>query len=151
MANRLGRKEREMANIEKVFNSHFAHWDITLPSSAMESRQVGKIIKAGWTIWYLSGSDGETEYLDYYAMHRMTDDSHVRIRSNGETEGLETVREFRVSSKDPEEDKRLAEEFFDHNRKVHQMLEAKGFSFQGDEHGSAQVNRYLLTTPPEER
>ena len=140
-----------MASIEEEFNRVFAHWDIELPPGAVESRQVGRILKRGWTIWYLSGLDGKAQYLDYYAMHRMTDDRHVRIYSDGKTEGLDTIRDMRRTSKDPEENKRLAEEFFAHNRKVHQMLEEKGFSFQGDEHGSALVNRYLLTTPEEER
>ncbi len=140
-----------MASIEEEFNRTFANWEITLPPGAIESRQVGRILKRGWTIWYLSGSDDESEYLDFYASHRMTDDRHVRLRSDGRTEYLDSIRSMGRASKDPEENKRLAEEFFAHNRKVHQMLEEKGFSLQGDEHGSALVNRYLLTTPEEER
>ena len=68
-----------MTNIETVFNEAFAAWDIRLPEETIASKQRGKIVKAGWVIWYLFGSNEHGWYLDYYAAHRMTNDRHVRI------------------------------------------------------------------------
>ena len=141
----------DLSIIEEEFGQDFATWGIRLPLDAIESRQRGRISKAGWTIWYLFGSDGDKEYLDYYAMHRMTSDRHVRIYSDGKRESLDAIDEFYVSPKDPEEAAKAKAEFFARNKAVAKMLEDKGFSFRGDEPGSARVNRYLLTTPKEER
>ena len=141
----------DLGMIEEIFNQEFFSWGIRLPPDDITSRRRGRISERGWTIWYLFGSDGDKEYLDYYAMHRMTNDRHVRIYSDGTLEGLETISEFHVTSDDPEEEARLKAEFYARNKAVARMLEDKGFSFRGDEHGSARVNRYLLTTPEEER
>jgi hypothetical protein len=77
-----------MTNIESKFNDSFAHWEIRLPSDAVEHRKRGKIVQAGWAIWYLFGFDEKGEYLDYYASHRMTNDRHVRIYARAFSELL---------------------------------------------------------------
>ena len=64
----------------EMFARSFEPWGIQLPDEGVKHRARGKINKAGWTIWYLFGSDEKGEYLDYYATHRMTSDSHTRIR-----------------------------------------------------------------------
>ncbi len=133
-----------MRRIEKNFSQSFQVWRIELPRDAVENRRRGKIVEAGWTIWYLFGSDDSGEYLDYYSSHRMTNDSHVRIYEDGRVEGLESLWEMRRSSEDPDEDARLENEFWEHNEGVAKLLEAKGFGLTGDEHGSAIVNRGLL-------
>ncbi|MDP9439465.1 MAG: hypothetical protein M3P49_12105, partial [Actinomycetota bacterium] len=60
-----------MGRIEEGFAERFSHWGIRLPSEAVRERRQGKIVEAGWAIWYLFGSDERGEYLDYYASHRM--------------------------------------------------------------------------------
>ncbi len=77
--------------IEAEFNSYFANWDIMLPQSAIAARRRGKIVARGWTIWFLFGVEGEREFLDFYAMHRMTNDRHLRLYSDGSGEGLRTL------------------------------------------------------------
>jgi hypothetical protein len=134
-----------MNAIESQFNATFAHWDIRLPSEDIANRRRGKIIKAGWAIWYLFGSDEKGEYLDYYASHRMTNDRHVRLYADGQEEGLPTIRDFRLSSQDPDEDRRLEAEYYAENQRVAKLLGDKGFGVAGDEPGGVLVNRALHT------
>ena len=142
-----------MEKIEEAFNRTFANWEIRLPPDAVASRQAGKIVQRGWTIWFLFVSDGDAEHLDYYASHRMTNDRHVRIHADGSEEDLEALSEFHVVPKgaSPEEAEQAKSDFYARNRAVAKMLDEKGFFLQGDEHGRASVRRYLLTTPEEER
>lgn len=135
---------RGLRRIEERFKQAFSYWRIELPRTAVENRQRGTIVEAGWTIWFLFGSDERGEYLDYYASHRMTNDSHVRIDKDGRVESLESLWELRPTSDDPEENARLEDEFWEHNERVAQLLEAKGFGLKGDEHGSAIVRRGFL-------
>ena len=140
-----------MQAIERFFNDYFANWEICLPASELTVGDRGQIVKRGWTIWILYDSDEKGEYLDFYASHRMTNDRHVRIRSDGSHESLETISEFYVTPKDPAEAEAAKREFYERNRGVDKMLREKGFGMTGKEHGSARVNRWLLTTPEEER
>ncbi len=133
-----------MRRIEAQFRESFSYWRLELPREAVQNRQRGKIVEAGWTIWYLFGADERGEFLDYYSSHRMTSDSHVRLYDDGRVEGLESLWEMRQSSNDPDEEERLKAEFWEHNERVARLLEAKGFGLQGDEHGSAIVRRGFL-------
>lgn len=132
-----------MSEIDKQFANHFSHWGIILPSEDVRERQPGRIVAAGWAIWYLFGEDEHGEYLDYYAAHRMTNDRHVRIRVDGSEERLPTVSTMQITSRDPEENARLAREHLLENRRVERMLEEKGFGMTGAEPGLVQVNRFL--------
>lgn len=132
-----------MKNIESKFNGAFEHWGIQLPPDAVEQRERGKIVRAGWVIWYLFGSDEKGEYLDYYASHRMTDDRHVRIYADGQCEDLPAIAGLRLRSEDPEEDARLEAEYCAENRTVARLLEEKGFDLTGDEPGGVHINRVL--------
>ncbi len=133
-----------MRRIEEHFRQRFQVWRIELPREAVDNRQRGKILEAGWTIWYQFGSDEDGEYLDYYSSHRMTNDSHVRVHEDGRVESLESLDGMRPMSPDPDENARLEDEFWGHNERVSRLLDEKGFGLQGDEHGSAIVNRGLL-------
>jgi hypothetical protein len=73
----------------------------------------------------------------------MTEDTHVRIRADGRCEDLQSIRGLRRSSQDPEEDARLESEHIAENRRISEMLEAKGFGLEGDEPGAVQINRAL--------
>ena len=134
-----------MEKILSTFKETFSHWDIQLTAESIASLSPGKIMKAGWCIWYLFGSDENGDYLDYYASHRMTDDTHVRIRIDGTCESLPAVRTFRKASNDPVEDKRLDEEYSSYNKHVSEMLQVKGFGLTGNEPGGVQINRFLCT------
>ncbi|MBC7350530.1 MAG: hypothetical protein H5U05_11255 [Candidatus Aminicenantes bacterium] len=116
-----------MKTIQNIFNKHFAHWQITLPEENVRKKESGYIQKAGWVVQFCFGKDEKGEYLDYYAAHRMTDDCHVRIYENGQAINLPALVSFRRVSQDPEEDKKLEEEYFRYNRGIAQTLIDKGF------------------------
>lgn len=114
-----------------LFNKRFEHWGITLPPDAEQRCPIGTIVSRGWTIKYRFGGDQDGKYLDYYAAHRMTNDTHLRIRANGDTDSLPAYPDG-FQQWDPEYIERVTE-----------ILEAKGFGITGDEHGSYLVHDYL--------
>ncbi|HHT19465.1 MAG: hypothetical protein ACOX08_09225 [Methanobacterium sp.] len=116
-----------MKLIAETFNSRFDHWGIVLPEEDMQNRSGGYIQNAGWLIQYCFGNDDHGEYLDYYAAHRMTDDEHVRIYEDGQVKNLPALRSMRLVSKDPVEDKRLEDEYYQENQQIAKMLAEKGF------------------------
>ena len=128
------------------FNRSFEIWGIELPEEAVRNQQRGKIVKRGWAIWYLFGGDDAGEYLDYYASHRMTNDRHARLYADGSSKSLDSYCSMRRVSDDPEENKRLENEFWEHNERVSRELEAKGFMLEGDEHPLTIINRELISS-----
>jgi len=116
-----------LEKIESEFNAAFDSWDIRLPPEDIEHRRRGEILKGGWSIRYLFGSDERGEYLDYYSVHRMTNDSHVRIYADGQIESLPAFVEFRFASSDPKEDARLEAEYRAENERISKLLKDKGF------------------------
>jgi hypothetical protein len=113
--------------IGETFAKHFAHWKITLPEENLKIRRGGYIQNAGWLIQYCFGKDENGKYLDYYAAHRMTDDSHVRIYEDGSEKSLPALSSFLLLSNDPVKAKRLKDEHEKHNQEVIKMLNEKGF------------------------
>jgi hypothetical protein len=140
-----------VSTIELAFATDFSHWGITLPPENVRERRRGKIVAAGWTIWYLFGHDERGEYLDYYASHRMTNDRHLRIYESGQVESLPAINSMRLASSDPEEDARLEAEHREEQSKVARILEEKGFGIEGDEPGGIQINRYLALGGDDEK
>ena len=113
--------------IADTFAKRFSYWKIRIPEDKLENRYGGYIQEGGWLIQYCFGRDDRGEYLDYYAAHRMTDDSHVRIYEDGTEEALPALNSIRIISRDPEEDKHLEDEYEEHNSSVTKMLIEKGF------------------------
>lgn len=118
-----------MLMIAAKFKEAFHHWQIILPSMALETLERGELHKDGWTIQYLFSQDENGRYLDYYATHRMTNDRHERIYESGEVVHLEAPLEFMIFPKDStEEDReRIKTEYFAENRRIYEMLAQKGF------------------------
>jgi hypothetical protein len=116
-----------MKGIEETFANRFAHWKINIPEENLKARKSGYIQSEGWLIQYCFGKDKNGEYMDYYAAHRMTDDSHVRIYEDGKEESLPALSSYLLLSDDPVEAKRLKDEYEEHNREVVKMLNEKGF------------------------
>lgn len=117
-----------MKSLADAFNKRFAHWKIQLPEEDLKTRQSGYIQQAGWLIHYCFGEDKNGEYMDYYATHRMTDDSHLRIYADGREKALPTLNGKVLCSEDPVEAKRLEKEHDARNREVVEMLVEKGFT-----------------------
>lgn len=112
----------EVQDIAEAFAGHFVPWGLTLPVDDLRNRRRGRIWRYGWNVQYLFGSDSNGEYLEYYATHRMTNDSHVRIDQSGESTGLEALSDVMYISKEGERE-RLEE----HDKRVAQELREKGF------------------------
>ncbi|MGI8650851.1 MAG: hypothetical protein ACR2KW_10830 [Rubrobacter sp.] len=132
-----------MENAVRRFDGIFSYWGIELPEDVVARRERGRVLKSGWSICYLFGSDEKGEFLDFYASHRMTDDWHTRTYESGEEQNLEAIQSMRVVSPNPKEDARLEAEYFARNRRVEEMLREKGFEMYGDEPPLTQVNRLL--------
>jgi len=137
-----------LPTIKLNFAQTFAHWEISLPEKNVINRQRGKINQAGWAIWYLFDADEKGEYLDYYSAHRMTDDGHVRVYENGESESLDAIAGMRPCSSDPEENAQMKKEQHEEDNRIEAMLEAKGFGIGGDEPTSVQIQRYQRLQKP---
>ncbi len=135
-----------MKQIQAKFNQRFAHWNITLSDEVMSQRVRGKIVKAGWCIWFLFGTDEAGDYLDYYASHRMAGgDDHIRIRMDGSEESLPAIASIHLTSEDPVEAQRLEKEFLAENQRISEMLNEKGFGLEGDEPLSVRLMNVLCT------
>lgn len=124
------------------FNEYFSNWEITLPDDAETHMGQGQIVKRGWTIKFLFGENDQGKFLDFYAAHRMTNDSHVRIRTDGSTEGLPALPDGLIvkAGEDPAEAER---QFHEESKRVTQLLQDKGFAPNGSEHPSFLINNYL--------
>lgn len=116
-----------MQIIEESFRKRFSRWDITLPEEDLKSKNSGFIHDSGLLIQYCFRKDETGDYLDYYAVYRMTDDTHERIYADGRTKHLPALSTIVRISKDPVENKRFRDEYNAHNNKVVKMLAEKGF------------------------
>ena len=140
--------------LRQRFNRAFAHWEIELPVDAMSPGVVWHIVQGGWTIWTsfdIGAGDGR-EHLDYYAVHRMTNDRHVRLYADGEEEGLPAMAEGYVVRQGATETEReeARRKYFAHNQAVEKLLVEKGFVMTDQAHPSARLNRHLQTHPDAE-
>ncbi len=140
-----------LEQLRQRFNRTFAHWGIELPVDALSPGVIWLIAQRGWSIWTRLDIDPEDgrERLDYYAMHRMTSDRHVRLYADGGEENLPamaggyvTSQGATVAEREEVRDKHLA-----YNQAVEKLLEEKGFVMTDQAHGSALINRYLQTHP----
>ncbi|MDN5923804.1 MAG: hypothetical protein L0H70_02255 [Xanthomonadales bacterium] len=116
-----------MASIETQFNEFFSEFGIRLPKDDVLKRKPGRIAESACHIQYLFGADELGAYLDLYATNRFTNPMHMRLRSGQPIENLSTPQESRVVSKNSIEDKMLQAEYFARNRKIDELLRAKGF------------------------
>jgi hypothetical protein len=114
--------------IERAFAEYFRRWKLTLPHEDVRLRRAGFLTKAGWLVQYCFGNDARGEYVDFYACHRMTDDSHHRIRVDGSMEVLPALQARFLLPADPKEQKKAERAFVRENREIARMLVAKGFN-----------------------
>lgn len=138
----------DLEHLRQRFNRHFENWRIELPTDAMMLGEVWLTVECGWTIWtrFDHSEDGQ-KFLDYYAMHRMTNDRHLRLYSNGSEEDLPAMCDHFIYP--PEASKKEIDsakaEFYEYNQSVQQLLDEKGFVMTDSAHGSALINRWLIT------
>lgn len=112
-----------MKNIARVFRETFGHWGISLPEGDVSGRRGGSIRRRGWIINYHFGTESGREYLEYFASHRMTNDTLVRIYEDGATEQVDYCRVlYRV------DDPNAKQEYFDHNRRFYERVRELGLA-----------------------
>ncbi|HEV2707291.1 MAG TPA: hypothetical protein VGV59_15325 [Pyrinomonadaceae bacterium] len=107
--------------IKQAFNEEFKSWNIVLPEDDLKERRRGSITKAGWSINYRFGREGGLEYLEYFATHRMTNDTLNRIYENGSREVVGYVQEF-YAADDPQAER----DYFAHNTKFYEEVKSRG-------------------------
>ena len=140
----------DLPRIESQFNNRFATPGIRLPPEDIVQRRRGCLRQGGWTLWYLFGVDDRAEYLDLYARHRQSFDTHTRLREDQEPEELPAIDGFFQTSDDPAEARQLAAAYYDEQQRVVTLLAAKGFDVQGVEPGLSMTIRYFHTPPTPE-
>ena len=138
--------------LRQQFNCAFANWEIELPVEAMSPGSVCLIVQRGWTIWtrFDIANEDDREHLDYYAMHRMTNDRHVRLYADGEDEYLPAMEGFYIQGATAEEEKEARHKFFAYNQGLNKLLKEKGFVMTDEAHTSARISRHLLIHPDAE-
>src|SRR5262245_45177289 len=109
-----------------TFEKRFAYAGLCLAEGDVIARSRGKLVAASTVVWYLCGQDERGDYLYYYVTDRLSDDVHVRLYADSAEERLPTISTLRRWSPDPEEDKQLAAEYAAENRRVVELLAAKG-------------------------
>lgn len=125
--------------ISKKFAEYFANWKIELPPGAEAAGDRGTIFKAGWTINYLFGTEGE-KYLEFYATHRMTNDRRHRIYESGRLESPDAIQEMYIyDPKFPGSEEEAKRRYMERNQRVAEELRQLGLYPEGD------INAYLRT------
>jgi hypothetical protein len=127
--------------IAGAFNAIFANFDIRIvPDDVVIGTRRG-LGERGWTIRYrVDPDDAGLPSLEFYATHRMTSDSHVRIWADGHVEDLDAIWEaYAYDRKVPGDEERSRERYLQHNREVAEALGARGLYPDGD------VNTFLRT------
>ncbi|WP_159090954.1 hypothetical protein [Aquimarina aquimarini] len=118
-----------ISNEAKVnFADYFSESDINLPE-IMVINKVYDLGIGGWNIKTRIYGTQENYYIDFFAVHRMTNSRHERLKPDGKLEGLEYLWEFgyQVYENDPERTEREKQKRIKENDKVIEILKKKGF------------------------
>ncbi|GDZ96377.1 hypothetical protein PA905_49290 [Planktothrix agardhii CCAP 1459/11A] len=114
-----------MSAISDSFKEYFKGFDLEIPDPIPVK---GKIQKGGWNVTYvLNQGNDELTCLDFFAEHRMSSPSHVRILNDGTIVGLESYQESYSYDQNIEGDEERANKAMqEHNDRVSEILKAKG-------------------------
>ena len=110
-----------MHRIKEIFDQRFQSWEIQLPGADLEQRRKGTLRDQGWTINYRFDSDGTQEYIQYFASHRMTNDTLHIIYQDGTKALAGYCQEFYLAG-DPQAEK----EYHQHNRDFYAQVRELG-------------------------
>ena len=127
--------------IADAFDRHFANFDIRIEPGDVRVGSRREILAHGWRIAFrVDPDDTGLPRLEYYATHRMTSDTHVRIWADGHEDELDAIYEsYMFDSKVPGSEATAREKYLTHNRMVADELREAGLYPGGD------INAYLRT------
>jgi hypothetical protein len=112
-----------MEKIKEAFEQRFERWQIELSLDDLENSRSGSIQQQGWLINYRFGREANRDFLEYFANHRMTNDTLNRIWDDGTLEIIGYCQEFYLA------DNQEAEQaYFDHNRRFYQQVKERGLA-----------------------
>lgn len=110
-----------ISKIKEAFDGQFEQWQIALPLDDLLNRRAGRIVQQGWTINYRFGEEAGRAFLEYFASHRLTNDTLNQIWDDGTFELIGYCQEFYLA------DDALAERAYrEHNRQFYRLVEEKG-------------------------
>jgi hypothetical protein len=107
--------------VKQKFDEIYRKWDLTLSLEDIEQGRSGSIHKNGWTINYRFGKENNTAYIEYFASHRMTNDTLNRIYADGRSECIDYCQEFYRA-----EDENAEKEYFEHNKNFYARVKGLG-------------------------
>jgi hypothetical protein len=110
-----------MELIKQIFEKRFAAWGIVLPAESLRERSSGSIHKDGWTINYHFGMEEGESFLEYFATHRMTNDTLNRIYADGREELVDECQEFYEAG-----NAQAKQAYYENNRKFYELVKKKG-------------------------
>src|SRR5688500_4841682 len=100
-----------MEKIKETFEQRFERWQIQLPSDDLANHRNGSIRQQGWLINYRFGREDNRDFLEYFASHRLTNDTFNRIWQDGTAEIIGYCQEFFLAD-NPEAE----QAYLEHNR-----------------------------------
>lgn len=112
-----------LSRIKGTFDTCFATWEIVLPAEDLAEMRPGSIASRGWTINDQFGIAEGIPYLEYFASHRMTNDTLNRIYADGRQELVGYCQEF-FAVDDPQAEAA----YHQHNRHFYQDVARRGLS-----------------------
>jgi hypothetical protein len=107
--------------IKHTFDRRFAAWGIELPPGLTLDQPPASIFKNGWIINYRLVTEAGGEVLEFFASHRMTNDTLNRIYSDGREELVGSCQQFYLAG-DPNAERN----YLDHNRAFYETVKRRG-------------------------
>ena len=114
-------KAYSMDLIKQTFDKQFAYWEIVFPEESLRDRSSGSLQHRGWTINYRFDSEDGEEFLEYFATHRMTNDTLYRIYVDGRREIVDEAQEFYQVGNE-----KAKQAYFDNNQKFYNLVRERG-------------------------
>ena len=110
-----------MQLIKSAFDQRFKRWGLTLSEEIVDQHQSGTIQQGGWTInFHFVMTEGQG-YLEYFASHRMTNDTLNRIYADGRYELVDACQEFHLVN-----DKTNEHAYIEQNRNFYANVKSLG-------------------------
>jgi hypothetical protein len=110
-----------MPKIKEAFDRQFERWQIQLSPDNIETRRSGSIQQQGWLINYRFGREANRDFLEYFASHRLTNDTLNRIWDDGTAELIGYCQEFFLANNQEAE-----QAYTEHNRRFYQQVKDSG-------------------------